>query len=1219
VQAPSENEQTVEAGGVAAAVLDSMGEAAALFDRAGRVRAWNSAMARLTGVAPGQALGQPLAAVAPWLAKAGRGRALDAVLRSRRAASSRLQWPPTKAGVPGRGEAIWRPLAEGERGLAGLVVVRQLKTRRAPHGAMVDATPLLRDLLHHMPGVVYRRVRHPDGTISYPYVSPNVERILGLKPSAIQADPRVLTGIIHPQDRVRWRSAIERSAAEMAPIEIDFRCRTVSGELRWFRSIGAPQRLDDGSIAWDSISLDISGLKEREAALEDVQARLRDVTAAASDWVWETDEELRFTYFSERFQEVTGIAPERLLGRTRTQVYGPSPDDPNWRQHIADLEARRPFRDFEFSSEGLPGPTRYYKISGVPVFDAQGRFAGYRGMGKEVTAQHQMEAQLRESERRFRDIADAASDWIWEMDAELRFTYISERFAEVTGMDAALVLGRTRRELAGGPRDQADREVWQAHLDDLQAHRPFRNFRYAYRDRDGRLFHAMVSGHPVFDERGVFKGYRGTGTDITVQVEAEQQAAEQQRLLADAVEALDQGFALFDDQDRLYLCNSTYRRMHGDGALERGTPYAALVRAALAQGLYPDAVGQEEIWLGRLLAVHRAADGQAYEYRIRDERWIATSKYRLNNGWVATIRVDITELKRREAALRESEDRFRALAEATFEGVVVHDHERIIDANKAFVDLLGYRYAELIELDVPGLVSPQSQREVAQRISGGFDEPYELTMRRKDGSTFPAEVRGKSVPFQGKLARVVAMRDISERKRAEEHIRHMAHHDSLTGLPNRALFLDRLSQAMAQARRSGRSMAILQLDLDHFKDVNDTLGHHAGDDLLREIAQRLRACVHDTDTVARLGGDEFAVILTGLERPTDAGRVAQRIVGQLTEPVIYQSHQIHTGASIGITIFPEDDIDPDQLLKNADIALYRAKANGRNTYSFFVEAMKRQVELRKELEVELRRALARHEFVMHYQPQISLGDRRVVGMEALLRWQHPARGLIGPGEFLSVAEETGLIVPIGLAILSQAAAQARVWLDHGVPFGRLAVNLAPAQFRTGRLARVVRDLLHGAGVPPQHFELEVTEGVFVGRGSGHVAETLGRLHRMHIQIALDDFGTGYASLAHLKQFPIDRLKIDRSFVRDIGTDPEDAAIVRTVISLGHSLGIEVVAEGVETEEQREFLRLHRCDAGQGYLFSAPLPADEATRFLRDAAAGPRVGGRTLVGVARPDH
>ncbi|HEX5078931.1 MAG TPA: diguanylate cyclase, partial [Geminicoccaceae bacterium] len=451
----------------------------------------------------------------------------------------------------------------------------------------------------------------------------------------------------------------------------------------------------------------------------------------------------------------------------------------------------------------------------------------------------------------------------------------------------------------------------------------------------------------------------------------------QHQLLADALEALDHGFAIYDPDARLHMCNGKYGDLPGEGPVVPGVAHETLVRRSLEGDAFCD-VADRDAWVRRWLDSHAAADGRLVEKRLAGDRWVATSRHRLRNGWVAALRVDITELKRREAALRESEERFRALADAAFEAIVVHDYEKIVDANQAFLELFGYAYDEIAGIELWRLVSPASQTEAAERFQPRRDateqteQPYELVMRRKDGSTFPAELRGKSLRYGSRLARVVAMRDISARKRNEDQIRRLAHHDSLTELPNRSLFFDRLGRAIAQARRDGRPMAVLQLDLDHFKDINDTLGHAAGDTLLRACARRLQSVVHDTDTVARIGGDEFAIILTGLDRPIDAGHVAQRIIARLLEPISCQGHEVHTGTSIGITIFPDDDTDPDQLLRNADIALYRAKANGRNTYSFFVEAMKRQIEHRKELEAELRRAIAGHEFGLHYQPQIRL-------------------------------------------------------------------------------------------------------------------------------------------------------------------------------------------------------------------------------------------------------
>ncbi|HEX6143955.1 MAG TPA: EAL domain-containing protein [Geminicoccaceae bacterium] len=433
---------------------------------------------------------------------------------------------------------------------------------------------------------------------------------------------------------------------------------------------------------------------------------------------------------------------------------------------------------------------------------------------------------------------------------------------------------------------------------------------------------------------------------------------------------------------------------------------------------------------------------------------------------------------------------------------------------------------------------------------------------------------------------------------SQDALERVAHHDELTGLPNRTLFQLRLEMALAQARRDGTLTAVLQLDLDHFKDVNDTLGHAAGDRLLSEIASRLTEMLRDTDTVARVGGDEFALILTGLKSPHQVVPVAEKIVEAIGRPVDHGDHAVHTSASIGITLFPSDDEEPEQLLKNADIALYQAKAQGRNTFTFFISEMKVRVERRAQLESDLRRALSADEFELHFQPQVRLADRATVGIEALLRWRHPRHGLITPSAFLAVAEETNLIVPIGFAMLERAARALRSLDEAGLPPLRLALNLAGAQLRSPGFIETFETALGEAGVAPDRLEVEITEGIMLGRGHEKIATVLDELRRLGVSIAVDDFGTGQASLTHLKRVKVDRLKIDRSFVRDIGIDPDDAAIVRAVTNLGHSLALEVIAEGVEHEDQLTFLKLQGCDLAQGYLFSRPIPPEEIVDHLR---------------------
>jgi diguanylate cyclase (GGDEF)-like protein/PAS domain S-box-containing protein len=443
--------------------------------------------------------------------------------------------------------------------------------------------------------------------------------------------------------------------------------------------------------------------------------------------------------------------------------------------------------------------------------------------------------------------------------------------------------------------------------------------------------------------------------------------------------------------------------------------------------------------------------------------------------------------------------------------------------------------------------------------------------------------------------------DVTDRVEAERQIRHMAQHDGLTGLPNRLLFGDRLAQALAAARRSGDGVAVLCLDLNDFKSVNDSLGHAAGDELLRRVAERLGELVRDSDTVARLGGDEFAVIQTGIQGLTGAAVLARRMVERLSEPVTVDGQELWTSACVGIALFPDDGHDPTTLLRHADMALYRAKAFGRGAFQFFLPEMNEELRLRRDLERDLRQALDEGHFALAFQPQLDLWQERIVGIEALLRWPHPGRGLVPPDLFIPVAEESGLIMTLGEWALHAACAQARAWLDAGLAPMRVAVNLSPIQFRHQDLLDVVTRALEETGLPARLLELEITEGALMHDTESATA-TLAGLHALGVGIAVDDFGTGYSSLGYLKRFPIDKIKIDRSFIFDIPADRDDAAIARAVITLGHSLGLKVIAEGVETAAQLAFLKREGCDEAQGYFFAAPLSAAACTDLL--ARGGP---------------
>lgn len=435
------------------------------------------------------------------------------------------------------------------------------------------------------------------------------------------------------------------------------------------------------------------------------------------------------------------------------------------------------------------------------------------------------------------------------------------------------------------------------------------------------------------------------------------------------------------------------------------------------------------------------------------------------------------------------------------------------------------------------------------------------------------------------------------RMQAEEAVKFVATHDALTGLPNRVMFNQRLGHAIAQARRYGRRLAVLFIDLDRFKIINDTLGHESGDMLLREVAARLTANLRATDTVGRLGGDEFVVLVEEIVDPLYLAGVSQKLITALSAGFPLSGREYHVTASIGVSTYPDDGEDLQALLKNADIAMYRAKEQGRNSFQFYSAQMNVHSVERLALESGLRRALERHELILYYQPQIDIRRGYITGMEALARWQHPELGLLAPDRFIHIAEETGLIVPIGEWVLQTACEAQRVWQSLGFRDITVAVNLSPRQFVYGDLLKDVMRALEQTGCDAHCLELEITESM-VMHNPERAVELINRLKEMGVSVAIDDFGTGYSSLAHLKRFPIDSLKIDRSFILDIPGDKGDAAITQAVIAMAHSLGLKVIAEGVETREQFNFLRKYRCDEMQGYYFSAPLPAEDAVALLR---------------------
>jgi len=986
-----------------------------------------------------------------------------------------------------------------------------------------------------------------------------------------------------------------------------------------------------------------------ETALGRSEARFRSLTQLASDLYWEQDTEYRFISVSGGGSNWMARRRTESIGKRRWDFDYINMTEVDWAAHRAVLDARKPFKDLELCRPDDSGRKLWVSVSGEPVFDGSGAFTGYRGIGKDITARKRDESLLMLEHTVARHLADAESsseglkavmraiceteDW----DCARYFRWIEAgnvlRFHEFWStpgerMDAFIAESRNLSYALGsglvGYTFKEQQPQWALDTDtDPRVVR--KGFGAAAGLHGAFFFPVAFQGKPLgvmtFNSREVREPDTRLLQAVLVigsmlgQFLSRQQGEDELRRFRAAIDASEDMIWLIDPVSMSIMdVNDTACRKLG------------YTREELLARTPQDIIGIPRAELSatysRLIA---GREGDTIEgwYQPKNGPRFPVEAYRRaiqSGGSYVIISVvrDVTERRAAEEELR----RFRLAMDNSADMIVLIDRAnmRFIDVNRTACRQLGYSREELLQMG-PQDVLPVTREELEQdydaliagppgevdTVPSGMKSQYTC----KDGSKLPFEST-RHVLRSGDTYIIAAIsRDIRARLAIEEKVAYLAQFDALTGLPNRNLFQDRLVQAMAHAKRNNWPMAVLFIDLDRFKLVNDTLGHSAGDKLLKEAAGRLLGCVRGADTVGRLGGDEFAAILAELAKPADAGLVAHKFIEIFKQPFDLDGKETYISASVGITLYPADSDNAEALVMNADAAMYRAKEQGRNNYQYFTRDMNERALQRVQMEAAMRRALDRKEFRLAYQPKANLASGKICGFEALLRWQHPEKGTVLPAEFIPVLEETGLIVPVGEWVLRTACAQIGAWGKSGLKVPPISVNLSARQFEQKNLTDAVHRILSETEVEPSLIEFEITESLLMNDPEG-TARTLSSLKESGVRLSMDDFGTGYSSLGYLKRFPIDTLKIDRSFIHDISTDADGATLTRAIIHLAQNLRLKVVAEGVETEDQLAFLRANGCDEMQGYLFAKPTDAEECGRMLREGRklAIPRNGRKS---------
>ncbi|MGM0594303.1 MAG: EAL domain-containing protein [Pseudomonadota bacterium] len=903
------------------------------------------------------------------------------------------------------------------------------------------------------------------------------------------------------------------------------------------------------------------------------------------------DRQMRYLTHTRHWLEAFHLPDTSLVGRSHYEVFPEIGEQ--WRAIHRDCLAGA-----EHSREDEPfiradGTVHYVSWRVIPWYTEEGGVGGviiYCGV---TTAEEVVERRAKQHQEELAILLQSTKAVPWRMDlASGLFTYMGPQVEKMLGYPASSWnnLDTWAMRIHGDDRERTlstCREQTEAGRDhDLE---------YRVLCRGGGSLWLRDAVTVIKDAHGDPVELAGLFIDISEQKRSEERLRLSEAQYRSVIETTGDGFWLADMQGYLLEVNDAYARLSG----YRKEELVGMHISQLDANEEPEETRRHIQWIidhgyDIFESRHRKKSGELWDVEI------STSFTRLGGGRFFVFTRDITERKRIQQELRLTAEVFKN----TSEGIVITDPSaRIIDVNPAYCEITGYRRDEIIGHNPNRIKSDRHDADFYRHMWHCLNTEGhwvgEIWDRRKNGEVFPKWLSINAVRDDaGELTHYVGtFSDISQLKGVERELEYMAYYDPLTGLPNRVLFKDRMEGALSRCRRNGSRCAVLFLDLDRFKLINDTLGHSAGDELLVEVAKRIKNALRESDTIARLGGDEFTLLLTELQSADAAALVARTVIELLSRPLTLQGDELRVGASVGIAIYPDDGDNYSTLTRHADAAMYEAKEAGRAQYRFFSEYMDQSAHEHLTLERDLHRALEEEQFFLHYQPQVDALNGRVVQCEALIRWQHPERGLIPPDRFIPIAEETGLIHAIGDWVIGEVFRQHAQWRKAGIRAPKVAINLSARQFRQEKLVERILGLLEASEVEVTAIEFEVTESVAMENAESTMRR-LEALSRKGFTIAIDDFGTGYSSLSYLKRFPVDKLKLDRSFVMDIQHDPNDAAISAAVISMTRSLGLQVVAEGVESEAQRDFLLEQGCRIMQGYLYSRPLSGEDLLDYLK---------------------